>query len=212
MPGSFYFLYGKRIFDLTASLLGLLILSPLLLVIAAFIKLSDNGPVFFRQRRVGQNFTPLELIKFRSMVVNADRIGSLVTTGGDPRITGIGRFLRKTKLDELPQLINVLRGEISLVGPRPEVLKYVQMFRDEYKEILTFKPGITDYAAIEFSNEEGILRRYSDPEEGYVRDVLPRKIELYKKYTEDIGLRTDMRLILVTLSRICLRGEKNERA
>lgn len=202
MQNSFYIRYGKRIFDFTASLLGLIILSPFLLVIAMLIYLSDGRPVFFKQKRIGKDFISFNFIKFRTMIVNKENSGPLVTQGNDPRITPLGKFLRKTKIDELPQLINVLKGEMSIVGPRPEVEKYVMMFKDEYKEILRVKPGITDYATIEFIDEEAILNQYRDVEEGYIREVLPRKIELYKKYISEIGFLTDIKLILKTLLRI----------
>ncbi|MEM3112426.1 MAG: sugar transferase [Candidatus Anstonellales archaeon] len=202
MQNSFYIRYGKRIFDFTASLLGLIILSPFLLVIAMLIYLSDGRPVFFKQKRIGKDFISFNFIKFRTMIVNKENSGPLVTQGNDPRITPLGRFLRKTKIDELPQLINVLKGEMSIVGPRPEVEKYVMMFKDEYKEILRVKPGITDYATIEFIDEEAILNQYRDVEEGYIREVLPRKIELYKKYISEISFLTDIKLILKTLLRI----------
>lgn len=202
MQNSFYIRYGKRIFDFTASLLGLIILSPFLLVIAMLIYLSDGSPVFFKQKRIGKDFIPFNFIKFRTMIVNKEGSGPLVTQGNDPRITPLGKFLRKTKIDELPQLINVLKGEMSIVGPRPEVEKYVMIFKDEYKEILRVKPGITDYATIEFIDEEAILNQYRDVEEGYIREVLPRKIELYKKYISEIGFLKDIKLISKTLLRI----------
>lgn len=133
------------------------------------------------------------------MSANAPEKGPLITVGGDSRVTRVGRLLRKTKLDELPQLINVLKGDMSLVGPRPEVPKYVEMFRDEYRDILQVRPGITDYATIEFRDEEAVLKGYKNPEEGYVRDVLPRKMELYKKYLKNKGLMTDIGLVFRTL-------------
>ncbi|MEM2045645.1 MAG: sugar transferase [Candidatus Bathyarchaeia archaeon] len=202
MQNSFYIRYGKRIFDFTASLFGLIILSPFLLVVGILIYLSDGKPIFFKQRRIGKDFIPFDFIKFRTMVVNKEGFGPLVTQGNDPRITPLGRFLRKSKIDELPQLINVLKGEMSIVGPRPEVEKYVMMFKEEYKEILRVKPGITDYATIEFRDEEAILNQYRDVEEGYIKEILPRKIELYKKYISEIGFLTDIKLILKTLLRI----------
>jgi lipopolysaccharide/colanic/teichoic acid biosynthesis glycosyltransferase len=192
----------KRLFDLFFSSMGLLVLWPLFLVIAILIKQDSSGPVFFQQKRVGRGFKVFNLYKFRTMVADAPSKGLTVTTGGDSRITPIGAFLRKTKIDELPELINVLKGDMSLVGPRPEVPKYVEMFKGEYKEILKLKPGITDYAAIEFRDEEGILKRYDNPEEGYVKEVLPRKIELYKKYLQERNFLIDIRLIFLTLYRI----------
>ncbi len=203
MQNSFYKCCGKRAFDLVASLCGLVALSPLFLLTALFIKLSDGGPVFYRQSRIGRRFKPFLLLKFRTMVVDADKSGTSITTKGDRRITPVGRFLRKAKIDELPQLLNVLLGDMSIVGPRPEVAKYVEMFRnDHYNEILTIKPGITDYAAVEFRDEEAVLTAFSSPEEGYVKEVLPHKIALYKKYLREMSLCTDLKLIFQTLWRI----------
>ncbi|GJQ23626.1 MAG: hypothetical protein HBSAPP01_14160 [Candidatus Brocadia sapporoensis] len=139
------------------------------------------------------------------MITDASQKGLQVTAVGDPRITKVGRFLRKTKIDELPQLINVFKGDMSLVGPRPEVPKYVEIFRDDYQDILKIKPGITDYATIEFRDEEGVLEKFEDPEDGYIREVLPIKIKLYKKYLEDSGFFTDVKLIVLTLTKI-VRG------
>ncbi len=172
----------KRLFDVILSALGLLILFPLLLIIAIWIKLDSSGPIFFKQVRVGKGFKRFYLFKFRSMVSDAAMRGPLITSGDDQRVTRSGRFLRKTKIDELPQLINVLKGDMSIVGPRPEVPKYVELFRNDYEEVLSVKPGITDYASIEFRNEEEVLSSYLDAEEGYIKEVLPRKIELYRKY------------------------------
>ena len=189
----------KRIFDLISSVLVLIFISPFFLLIGILIKISDCGPIFFSHMRVGRNFTPFRVYKFRTMVVDASQIGPPITAGNDSRITKIGRFLRKTKLDEIPQLFNVLKGDMSIVGPRPEVYKYVEMFPDEYQKILQVKPGLTDYATIEFRDEEKILKKYNDPEAGYTREVIPAKIELYKKYLRDEGFFTDMKLIFLTL-------------
>ena len=190
---------GKRFFDFCSSLIGLIILSPVMLMIAIFIKLSDNGPVFFAQERMGKGFEKFRLFKFRTMVVNAYKAGEAITKGQDPRITGAGKFLRHYKLDELPQLINVLKGEMSMVGPRPEVEKYVEIFKDQYQQILAIKPGITDYATLQFRNEEDILNKYEDTNEGYIRGVLPVKIELYLKYLNEMSFVTDLKIILKTL-------------
>ena len=189
----------KRLFDLFFSAIGLILILPFFAIVAIFIKFDSPGPVFFRHERVGKDFKPFKLYKFRSMSANAPEKGPLITVGGDSRVTRVGRLLRKTKLDELPQLINVLKGDMSLVGPRPEVPKYVEMFRDEYRDILQVRPGITDYATIEFRDEEAVLKGYKNPEEGYVRDVLPRKMELYKKYLKNKGLMTDIGLVFRTL-------------
>ena len=192
----------KRLFDVFFSLFGLVICLPLFLVVAVLIKIDSKGPVFFKQIRIGQGFKPFKIYKLRTMIVDASGEGLLITSGGDRRITGIGRFLRKAKIDELPQLINVFKGDMSFVGPRPEVAKYVEMFRDEYGEILQVKPGITDYATIEFSDEEGVLKKYKNPEEGYVKEVLPMKMELYKKYLRERSFLTDIRLIFLTILKI----------
>lgn len=164
--------------------------------------LERAGPVFFIQKRVGRNFKTFNLYKFRTMAVDAPQKGLFVTARNDSRITRVGRFLRKTKMDEIPQLINVLKGDMSLVGPRPEILKYVLMFKNDFKEILKIKPGITDYAAVEFRDEENILKKYKDTEDGYIKEVLPVKIKLYKRYLRDKSFITDMKLIFLTLWKI----------
>ncbi|OHB34555.1 MAG: hypothetical protein A2Y08_00780 [Planctomycetes bacterium GWA2_40_7] len=192
----------KRLFDIIFSIIGLLLSLPVFVVISILIKLCSPGPVFFIQQRIGKYFKPFMLYKFRSMVADAPNRGLAITTGGDPRITKIGRFIRKTKLDEMPQLINVLKGDMSIVGPRPEVDKYVEMFKDEYKEILQVKPGITNCETIKFINEEEILGRYSNPEDGYIREILPAKIELYKRYLKNKGFFNDTWLILLTFWKI----------
>ena len=192
----------KRVFDIFCSLAGLVLLSPVFLLAAVLIKSNSPGGVFFVQKRLGKNFRAFDLYKFRTMRADATMSGPPCTSVGDDRVTSIGRFLRKTKIDELPQLWNVLWGDMSLVGPRPEVPKYVEMFREEYDEILKVKPGITDFAAIEFKDEEKILGKYSDPEDGYIKEVLPRKIELYKKYVKKRSLSTDMKLVFLTLWKI----------
>jgi lipopolysaccharide/colanic/teichoic acid biosynthesis glycosyltransferase len=203
MPVDLYKRYGKRLFDIVASAGGLIVLSPIFLIIALMIKISDGGPIFYRQSRIGQYFRPFLLLKFRTMVVDADQQGPAITALGDQRITRMGRFLRTSKLDELPQIINVLTGSMSIVGPRPEVAKYVEMFKHEhYNEILTIKPGITDDAAIRFRNEEQVLYAFSSPEEGYVRDVLPKKLDLSKQYLRTMCFGRDLVLILLTLRKI----------
>lgn len=196
----------KRFFDLTVSAAGLLILSPVLLLVALLIKLDSQGPVFFRQERIGRNFRPFSIYKFRTMVVDAPQRGAAITAGGDPRITRFGRLLRKSKIDELPQLINVLRGEMSLVGPRPEVPKYVELFRQEYDDILRVRPGITDLASLKYRDEAAVLAAAQNPEQEYVRRVLPDKIRLAKEYTSRLSFWYDLRLILKTLFRICVRN------
>lgn len=204
MPANFYKSYGKRIIDLVITIPALLILLPLLGIIALIIKLSSPGPVLFKQKRAGMNFQYFEIFKFRSMIVNAPAKGPSVTAKKDPRITKIGSFLRATKIDELPQLFNVLKGEMSLVGPRPEVEKFVNAAKDDYQTVLTVKPGITDFAAIEFRDEEVLMEKFADnkKETGYITEILPQKIALYKKYIANISLTTDLSLILKTIIKI----------
>jgi len=194
--------YIKRIIDFILALAGLILLFPIFIIIAILIKLEDRGSIFFRQSRVGQKGKLFKIYKFRTMVENAENLGAQVTKGDDPRITKIGKKLRKYKLDELPQLINVLKGDMSLVGPRPEVPKYVKVYEKEYEEILKVKPGITDYAALEFIDEEEILKGVKNPEKTYLEEVLPKKIKYYKTYLQDISFVTDLKLIVRTILRI----------
>ena len=200
MRGSLYARHFKRAFDVAASVLGLVILSPVLLAVAGAIKILDPGPVFFSQTRAGRGATPFKIFKFRTMRVGGS--GPQITSGADARVTPLGRLLRRTKLDELPQLFNVLRGDMSVVGPRPEVPRYVELFKDDYKLILSVKPGITDYAAIKYRDEEAVLGAYRDPDEGYVTEVLPAKIALYRRYIMEIGFATDLKIIFATASKI----------
>ncbi|HZR15739.1 MAG TPA: sugar transferase [Verrucomicrobiae bacterium] len=190
---------GKRAFDILASALGLLLVLPLGAVIGLLIKLADRGPIFFGQIRIGRFGKPFRIWKFRSMVVDADRKGLGITGEDDPRITRIGRFLRKTKLDELPQLWNVLVGEMSLVGPRPEVARYVERYTSEQRQILQYRPGITDLASLLFRNEEALLRGAEDVEQFYLRYCLPKKIELNQQYGQRATVLTDAWIILQTL-------------
>jgi lipopolysaccharide/colanic/teichoic acid biosynthesis glycosyltransferase len=188
----------KRLCDILIAGMALIILSPLLLVVALLVRVTSPGPVFFRQERIGRDFRPFRIYKFRSMVQDAPKQGSLVTFGADPRITKIGSVLRAAKIDELPQLINVLAGDMSLVGPRPEVVKYVEMFREEYAEILRVRPGITDPASIKYRNEAEILGHAEDPESEYVQRILPEKIRLGKEYAKNSSLWLDFMIILKT--------------
>ncbi len=191
---------AKRLFDLFWSTIGLVVLSPLLLFVAVWIRMDSPGPVFFRQVRVGRFEKPFRIYKFRTMVADAEKKGLQLTAGKDPRITRSGEFLRRTKIDELPQLINVIKGEMSLVGPRPEVPKYVEYYPDEAKRIVfSLRPGITDYAAILFRNENDILEGSEDPEKAYMQEILPEKVALYLKYASERSLRVDFLLILGTL-------------
>ena len=191
----------KRIFDITLSLFGLIILLPFMLIIAILIKLDSKGPVFFKQIRVTKNGREFKIFKYRTMRVGSDKY-SQITVGKDNRITKIGTFLRKYKLDEIPQLINVLIGDMSLVGPRPEVPKYVALYTDEQKEILKVRAGITDYASIEFSDENDLLASEADPEKAYIEKIMPKKIELNKKYILEISILTDIKIILLTIKKI----------
>ena len=191
----------KRIFDITLSLFGLIILLPFMLIIAILIKIDSKGPVFFKQIRVTKNGKEFKIFKYRTMRVGSDKY-SQITVGKDGRITKIGSFLRKYKLDEIPQLINVLIGDMSLVGPRPEVPKYVALYTDEQKEILKVRAGITDYASIEFSNENDLLALEKDSEKAYIEKIMPKKIELNKKYLSEISILTDIKIILLTIKKI----------
>ena len=192
---------AKRIFDIFFSLIGLLILSPFLAIISLLIIIGSGLPVFYIQKRVGRYDVDFGLFKFRTMKKNADKAGLLTVGGRDPRITGIGYYLRKYKLDELPQLLNVLYGNMSLVGPRPEVRKYVDMYTDEQKEVLKVRPGITDYASLYFEENE-LLANSKNPEQTYIKEVMPAKLQLNKKYVSQMGLGTDFKIIFKTLRRI----------
>jgi lipopolysaccharide/colanic/teichoic acid biosynthesis glycosyltransferase len=192
----------KRVVDLTVAALGLVTLAPLFMVVAVLIKLDSPGAVFFRQERMGRSFRPFRIYKFRTMVADAPLRGAPITPAGDPRITRVGALLRRTKVDELPQLLNVLKGEMSLVGPRPEVRRYVEMFRADYAQILTVRPGITDLASLAYVDEASVLCRAADPQQEYVDRVLPEKIALAKQYLARASLPFDCRLVLATLGRI----------
>jgi lipopolysaccharide/colanic/teichoic acid biosynthesis glycosyltransferase len=190
---------AKRLYDFVFAALGLVVLSPVFLLLALAVKLCDGGPVFYRQQRAGRHGKPFWIWKFRSMVTGADKMGPSITAGGDRRITPIGRLLRKTKLDELPQLWNVVRGEMSLVGPRPEVPRYVELYTPAQREILKLAPGITDLATLEFRNEEELLRGAADQERFYVEYCLPKKIELNLLYARKANPWQDTLIIFKTL-------------
>jgi lipopolysaccharide/colanic/teichoic acid biosynthesis glycosyltransferase len=189
----------KRLFDVTISLLGLIMLAPLLIIIALLVKTGSRGPVLFRQTRVGQFGVCFQVLKFRTMVVDAEKIGPKISAAKDERITRIGNILRQLKLDEIPQLVNVLVGQMSLVGPRPEVPKYVALFREDYEEILKIKPGITDFASLEYRNEGDLLELSDDPDHTYLSEILPAKIVQYKRYIREQSLMIDVKLIAVTI-------------
>jgi lipopolysaccharide/colanic/teichoic acid biosynthesis glycosyltransferase len=192
----------RRLVEAAVSFVALVALAPVFAVVAALIKLDSAGPVLFKQRRIGRNFKPFDICKFRSMVVNAPCEGGPITAGSDPRITRSGRLLRATKIDELPQLINVMKGDMSLVGPRPEVPKYVDLFRSDYQDILAVRPGITDLACLKYPDEAAILGHAAHPEEYYVSVMMPDKIRLAKEYLKRRSILFDLLLILRTFSRI----------
>ncbi|OGZ01524.1 MAG: hypothetical protein A3G64_01600 [Candidatus Liptonbacteria bacterium RIFCSPLOWO2_12_FULL_60_15] len=192
----------KRLFDLLLSSVGLILLSPVILVLALLIKLHDRGPVFYRGERVGRGGTIFRIYKFRSMVVNAEKTGVSSTTKEDPRVTPIGRFLRKTKLDELPQLLNVFSGQMSIVGPRPEVKKFTDLYDDKEKVLLELRPGITDYASLWDINEAEVLAGSSDPDKDYMEKIRPEKIRLQLKYWRERSLWTDIKIVLLTIRKM----------
>lgn len=189
----------KRLMDIVISGGALLVLWPVLVLIALAIKIDDPGPVFYRQVRVGKDGKEFRIYKFRTMVVDADKKGLQITVGKDNRITRMGAFLRKTKLDELAQLINVFKGEMSFVGPRPEVPKYVAMYTPYQRQVLLVQPGITDYASIAYRNENDLLEGAEDPERMYIDKIMPDKIELNMKYLHEISPLADIRLIFSTI-------------
>ena len=192
----------KRLFDITASIIGIIILSPILLLISLFIVFESGFPILYKQKRVGKDNKDFFLLKFRSMNNGADKKGLLTIGEKDSRITMVGYYLRKYKLDELPQLLNVLTGNMSIVGPRPEVRKYVDLYSDDHKKVLSVKPGITDYASIEYTNENEILAKSTEPEQLYIEEVMPKKLFLNQKYIQEMGLITDIKIIFKTISKI----------
>lgn len=192
----------KRAFDLAAALAGLLVVGVPMLIIAALIKQHDGGPVLYSGTRIGRGGTPFRMHKFRTMVMNADRIGGSSTPEDDPRITPVGRFLRRYKLDELPQLLNVLTGEMSLVGPRPQVAWAVAQYSPEERLVLTVPPGVTDPASLAFHNEGELLRGAADPDQAYMELIHPHKMRLSLEYVRTRSLWQDLRIILKTLGAI----------
>jgi lipopolysaccharide/colanic/teichoic acid biosynthesis glycosyltransferase len=192
----------KRGFDVISSLIGIILLFPFLLILWICIQLESSGGGFYRQVRVGKNGVDFRLWKFRTMQTGADKKGLLTIGGRDSRVTRIGFYLRKYKLDELPQLINVLVGEMSIVGPRPEVRKYVDLYTQDQRKVLSVKPGITDYASIEYSNENELLAQSENPEKTYIEEVLPAKLELNYKYLNEQGFITDLKIIFQTIGKI----------
>ena len=196
---------AKRVLDVIVSAAALAVLWPLLAVIAFAVKIDSPGPVFYRQERVGRNGKPFRIFKFRSMVSDADKKGLAITVGRDSRITRVGAVLRKTKLDELAQLLNVLTGQMSFVGPRPEVPRYTALYTPYQRQVLLVRPGITDYASIAYRNENDMLSGAADPEKMYIEEIMPAKIELNMKYLHEISPLTDLKLILRTIGAV-IRG------
>ncbi len=201
----YYFRMMKRLFDLVFAFLGLLLLSPILLAFAIWIKLDSPGPAFYRGVRAGKNFKPFRIFKFRSMLVDADQIGGPSTAGDDVRVTKSGKFLRQLKLDELPQLINVLKGEMSLVGPRPEVMEYAKLYTGGEKIVYSVKPGMTDYASLWNIDEGAYLAGAKTTEEAerkYLEELRPKKVRLQMKYVKEMSLWTDIKIILLTIKQV----------
>ena len=192
----------KRFFDIIFSGIGILFLLPIFFILAILVKLESKGPIIFKQIRVGKNNVDFKLFKFRSMYLDAEKRGQLTVGMKDPRITKMGYFLRKYKLDELPQLFNVFIGDMSLVGPRPEVRKYVDYYTPEQQKVLTVRPGITDYASIKFINENELLAKAENPEEFYITDIMPQKLKLNLQYIENPSLFKDIQLIVTNLLKI----------
>lgn len=197
---------GKRLFDIAFALVLLVLLSPLLLVFALAVALTSPGGAFFRQQRVGKGGRPFRLLKFRTMRPGSEAQGQLTIGGRDPRITQVGYVLRKTKLDELPQLWNVLAGDMSVVGPRPEVPKYVALYTPEQRAVLGVRPGITGMASLDYIDENELLARAADPEKAYIEEVMPAKLALDLRYVREQSLALDLRIIAVTVRKVFGKG------
>ncbi len=192
----------KRLFDIICSFVGLLVLSPLFIIVSLLIVTTSKGGVFYRQVRVGKNFRNFKILKFRSMRPDSDKKGLLTVGAKDNRVTKAGYYIRKYKIDELPQLINVFVGDMSFVGPRPEVPKYVEMYNEEQRKVLSVRPGITDYASIEYRNENEILANSPTPEQTYIDEVMPAKLKLNLQYINDMSLFVDIKIIFGTIFKI----------
>lgn len=193
---------AKDLFDAIFGLVGFLILLPALAVIAAAIRLTSPGPALFRQERVGKDGRLFHILKFRTMVARAEEQGLKITVGKDPRVTPLGEFLRRFKLDELPQILNILKGEMSFVGPRPEVPQYVELYTPEQRRVLSIKPGVTDLASIRFRNESELLGQSADPEKTYTEEIMPQKLAINLDYVDQASLSYDLRLIWMTLREV----------
>jgi lipopolysaccharide/colanic/teichoic acid biosynthesis glycosyltransferase len=189
----------RRVFNFTSSLIGLILVSPVFAAVAIAVRADSVGPVFYRQRRVGRGGVLFDILKFRSMRVDAEAVGGQLTVGADPRITNVGRAIRKWKLDELPQLINVVKGDMDLVGPRPEVPKYVALYDQVQRGVLSVRPGITDPASVEFRSESDLMAGHPDPEKFYVDEIMPRKLAINLEYLRTRTLASDIRVIFSTL-------------
>lgn len=197
----------KRVFDMVGALTALILLLPVFFIISVFVIADSKGPVFFKQNRVGMNGKDFKLYKFRTMFVNNNDKVQITVGSRDSRITKRGYWLRKYKLDELPQLINILRGEMSFVGPRPEVRKYVNLYNSEQKKVLSVKPGLTDWASIQFSNESDLLATSSDPEEFYISEIIPLKLSKNLNYIKQNNLWIDLTIIFLTLKKVIFRSK-----
>jgi lipopolysaccharide/colanic/teichoic acid biosynthesis glycosyltransferase len=202
MPSTFYARLGKRLLDVVLSAIGLIVMSPVLLVVAITIKLTSPGPVFFRQVRVGLGGRSFQILKFRSMRIDAEKLGLGITSSGDSRITRIGALLRKTKLDEFPQLWNVLIGTMSIIGPRPELPKYVDLYNDLQRQALLVRPGISSIASVRFRNEEELLAQADDKEDFYIHVLIEAKNALDRQYVREISLVTDLRIVFETVAAV----------
>lgn len=192
----------KRIFDIVFSLAGIIILSPFLIVIGLIVAFDSAGGIFYLQKRVGKNNVDFYLIKFRTMVENSDRKGFLTVGSNDSRITRSGGWIRKLKLDELPQFFNILKGEMSFVGPRPEVREYVNLYTEDQLRVLSIRPGLTDYASIKYSNENEILSSFINPEKAYIEEIMQDKLRLNLRYIDSMSFSTDLKIIFMTLKKI----------
>ena len=192
----------KRIFDILFSFTGIIILSPVFIIISFLIIIDSRGGIFYKQIRVGKNNIDFRLYKFRSMKPGSSKAGLLTVGGKDSRISRVGYFLRKHKLDELPQLFNILKGDMSFVGPRPEVRKYVELYNENQKRVLNAKPGLSDYASLKYINENEILGKAENPEKLYIEEIMPAKLKLNLKYISEKGFITDVKIILKTIKRI----------
>jgi lipopolysaccharide/colanic/teichoic acid biosynthesis glycosyltransferase len=195
----------KRLFDIIFSIIILIVLFPLFLIISLWIIIDDGFPVFYLQERIGKDFKPFKLIKFRTMYKDADKKGLLTVSSRDNRITPSGYYLRKFKLDELPQFINVLKGEMSIVGPRPEVKKYVELYNDEQKKVLSVKPGITDEASLKYIDENDVLARSENPEWTYINEIMPEKLKINLQYIKNQNLLYDLKIIFWTAKKMFFR-------